>query len=140
MNSAKNRTGIDIPEIEYTGVPDSYRPERAYPTDAGADLRTMERFVIHEHSTLVVDTGILMKIPAGYFGWVAPKSGLASKGITVDGGIIDASYRGHIRVVMRNTTGAPVIFLAGQKIAQLIIIPCVLPEFKEVLKLDETDR
>lgn len=126
--------------IEYTKTENAYEPERAYPTDAGADLRTIERFVIHEYDTVVVDTGISVAIPWGYFGWIAPKSGLASKGITVDGGIIDSSYRGYINVILKNTTGAPVIFEKGQKIAQLIIIPCMLAKFKEVEKLDFTAR
>lgn len=115
----------------------AYKPERAYEDDAGADLRTPERVVIHDHDRAIVDTGVAVAIPVGYFGWVAEKSGLASKGIAVTGGIIDSSYRGRIRVILENNTGAPYIFEAGDKIAQLIIVPCVPCQFTEVSSLDE---
>ena len=127
-------------KIKFTIVDGAYAPERAYPSDAGADLKTMERFVIHDHDRVIIDTGVSAAIPDGYFGWVAPKSGLASKGIVVNGGIIDSQYRGHINVIMENLTGETIIFTKGMKIAQLIIIPCECCDFEQVESLDDTDR
>lgn len=134
---------IDSYYITYCTVENNgYVPDRAYADDAGADLKTPERVVIHEHQREVIDTGVSVAIPEKYFGMVAEKSGLASKGISIMGGIIDSSYRGHIRVIVQNNTGAPYIFEAGDKIAQLIIIPCIPCQFVKVDELEDgkTDR
>lgn len=99
-------------------------PTRAHETDAGLDLYSAEENIsICSLSRLVVKTDISIEIPEGYYGRIAPKSGLADKhGIDVLAGVIDSSYRGEIKVVLYNTSqvGALQIF-RGDKIAQLII-------------------
>jgi dUTP pyrophosphatase len=87
-----------------------------------------------------------LEIPEGYYGRIAPRSGLALKqGIDVLGGVIDASYRGEIGVILVNTTAKGdelqiTHIKKGDKIAQLIIEKCHQVEWEEVKELAETDR
>ena len=70
---------------------------------------------------MAIDTGISVAIPAGTYGRIADKSGLAAKGrLSVAGGVIDADYRGPVVVLLRNLSDEPYEFAAGDKIAQMI--------------------
>lgn len=133
----KYYTASDVPCKLEQGA---YLPERAHATDAGADLRTPERVVIHPHDRVIVDTGVAIEMHNHYFAMVAEKSSLAARGIAVHGGIIDEGYNGNISVVLQNNTDAPYIFEKGDKIAQLIIIPVVYPDFLRVDEIEETER
>lgn len=130
-------TAHDVPCKLENGA---FLPERAHKNDAGADLRTPERVVIHPHDRVKIDTGVSIEMHGYYFGLIAEKSSLALKGISVHGGVIDEGYRGRISVVAQNDTEVPYIFEKGDKIAQLIIMPVVFPDFVEVKELDETER
>jgi dUTP pyrophosphatase len=98
-------------------------PTRANPTDAGADLYSIEDCVVPPMDRLVVNTGICVEIPEGYYGRIAPRSGLAAKrGVDVFAGVVDSSYRGELRVVLFNSDKSmPFHIEAGDRIAQLII-------------------
>jgi dUTP pyrophosphatase len=98
-------------------------PTRANPTDAGADLYSIEDCMIPPMERLVVNTGICIEIPDGYYGRIAPRSGLAAKrGVDVFAGVVDSSYRGELRVVLFNSDkNMPFHIEAGDRIAQLII-------------------
>lgn len=87
-------------------------------------------------------TGVKMAIPEGYYGRVAPKSGLASKaGLDVLAGVIDSDYRGEIIVLLINLGQSPVVIHNGEKIAQLIFEKAVkATHFHQVESLDETKR
>ena len=88
----------------------------------------------------IVDTGVHVEIPEGYVGFIKSKSGLNVKhGLTAEG-VIDAHYTGSIRVKIYNHKGSGYLFEAGDKIAQLVILPCLLPELELVDSLEETDR
>lgn len=119
--------------------PSGYCPVRAHPTDAGLDLKTPEMFHLPAHSFVKVDTGVHVAIPVGYFGLVFSKSGLMANGIT-SRGVIDSSYRGTIQVVLYNHSDVDRYFGAGDKISQLIIVPCITPEPYLVAELDSTER
>ena len=119
--------------------PSGYIPVRAHPTDAGLDLKTPEMFHLPAHSFVKVDTGVRVAIPAGYFGLIFSKSGLMASGIT-SRGVIDPSYRGTIQVVLYNHSGEGRYFGAGDKISQLIIVPCITPDPYLVAELDSTER
>jgi len=73
-------------------------------------------------------------------GMVADRSSLASKGLKTAGGIIDAGYRGEIQVVLRNLTQQDVRLEAGDRVAQLLILPVALPAIEEVAELSDTAR
>ena len=83
-------------------------PAHAYAGDAGLDLAACERAELGPGERLVVGTGLAVAIPAGYAGFVQPRSGLAARhGISVVNapGLIDSGYRGEVRVVLLNTGG-----------------------------------
>ena len=117
----------------------AYLPERAHDTDAGADLRTPERFILRAKSHKVIDTGVHVEIPGGYVGMVKSKSGLMLEGIVTDG-TVDSGYTGSIRVVLFNHSGKHREFKAGDKVAQLVIMKIVSPTFVQVEKVEGGDR
>ena len=86
-------------------------------------------------------TGLAVAIPAGFYGRVAPRSGLAvKKGLDVLAGVIDSDYRGEICVVLYNTGDETIHLPAGSKICQLIIEQIITPEGAWAMDLDETVR
>lgn len=100
-------------------------PSRANIDDAGLDLFSTEKITIMPKEWAKVPTGICMEIPGGYYGRIAPRSGLAvNYGIDVFAGVIDSSYRGEVIVILYNAGGLPFEIEIGQKIAQLIIEMC----------------
>lgn len=131
-------------EIRYTRTPSARKEPlvRANPTDAGMDLLASEDKVIPPLSRAVVSTGISMEIPPGYYGRIAPRSGLALRyGIDVLAGVVDSSYRGEIRVILFNTDKEEIFSVRqGDKIAQMIIEKHYNFEFVEVEELSSTER
>jgi dUTP pyrophosphatase len=119
-------------------------PTRAHPDDAGYDLRASESATLAPGERASVGTGIAVAIPAGHAGLVLPRSGLAARhGIALVNapGLIDAGYRGEIRVLLLNTDREqPFEVAAGDRIAQLTIVRHEAPELVEVDSLDETAR
>ena len=108
--------------LPYTGNP----PTRAHKGDAGLDLTANENIVIPSMGWRLVPTGTKTAIPKGQAGLVCPRSGLAAKhGITVLNapGIVDAGYRGDVGVVLINHGPKPFEVQAGDRIAQMLIMP-----------------
>ena len=120
--------------------PRAVLPKRAHPEDAGMDLHLLESVEIPAGGGIRVRTGIAMEIAVGFVGMVADRSSLAAKGLKTAGGIIDAGYRGEIHIVLRNLTTEPVRLEAGDRVAQLLILPVALPVIQEVAELSETSR
>ena len=113
-------------------------PTRAHPWDAGLDLYAMADGVVIYSKTF--DTGVHVQIPEGFVGFVKSKSGLmVNNRITTDG-TIDAHYTGSIKVCLFNQGDTAYEVKAGDKIAQLVIVPCMLPKLELVDSLEETDR
>lgn len=106
--------------------PDAQMPAGAYDGDAGLDLASVEEAVLAPGERRTVGTGLAVAIPAGHAGFVQPRSGLASRhGITVVNapGLIDAGYRGELKVVLLNTDpGEPFHVRPGDRIAQLVVL------------------
>lgn len=119
-------------------------PERAHDDDAGYDLRAAEAAVIAPGERASVGTGIAVAIPDGHAGLVLPRSGLAARhGVSLVNapGLIDAGYRGELRVLLLNTDRHDTFEVApGDRIAQLVIVAHAAPEAIEVDSLDETVR
>lgn len=115
-------------------------PTRAHPYDAGLDLYAMEDGYVRCNGSHTFDTGVHVKIPEGCVGFIKSKSGLmVNHGITTDG-TIDCGYTGSIRVCLFNRGGSKYEVKKGDKIAQLVIVPCLLPNLELVDSLEETDR
>lgn len=115
-------------------------PERAHGWDAGADLRTPVRFILRAHSSETIDTGVHVEIPRGSVGMVKSKSGLMCKHGIVTDGTVDAGYTGSIRVCLYNRDGTSMSFKRGDKIAQLVIMPIITPDFEQVDEIEGSDR
>jgi dUTP pyrophosphatase len=111
--------------------PGARAPARARPGDAGYDLCAAESFSLWPGERVTVPTGVAIALPPGVAGLVTPRSGLAAQhGISlVNGpGLIDPNYRGEIRVVLVNLGDARFEAAAGDRIAQLLLVPFVTPD------------
>ena len=118
----------------------AYMPTRAFATDAGLDIKTPIGFILPKGGSRVIDTGVHIQLPAGTVGMLKSKSGLNIKhGITSEG-VIDEGYTGSIKVKLYNNGNGDVIFNAGDKISQLVILPILTPELELVDSLEETER
>lgn len=118
--------------------PGAKMPTRSHPFDAGLDLYAMKDGIVDYSKTF--DTGVHVEIPEGCVGLIKSKSGLmVNNQITTDG-TIDAHYTGSIKVKLFNHGETSYYVEAGQKIAQLVIIKCELPELELVDSLEKTDR
>ncbi len=119
-------------------------PTRGHPGDAGLDLYSVEEVHIGPGERWSVGTGIALEIPEGHAGLVLPRSGLAREhGITLvnSPGLIDAGYRGEVRVLLLNTDPAETVRIeAGARIAQLLVAPIALAEPVEATALGESSR
>ena len=106
--------------------PDAQMPAGAYDGDAGLDLASVEEVVLRPGERHTVATGLAVAIPPGHAGFVQPRSGLAARqGITVvnSPGLIDAGYRGELKVVLLNTDSDESFHIRpGDRIAQLVVL------------------
>jgi dUTP pyrophosphatase len=132
-------------ELRYTKLTEgAAAPTRAHEGDAGLDLYACEAAHLGPGERWSVGTGVAVEIPEGHAGMVLPRSGLArDHGISVvnSPGLIDAGYRGEVRVLLLNTDPAEVFRIEpGARIAQLVIAPIALADPVEVESLSESAR
>ena len=132
---------INIKRLTETAI----LPERGSAYAAGYDLfaDVNESVEIQPHETKMIGTGLAMEIPEGYFGGIFARSGLSSKeGLRPANcvGVVDADYRGEVKVALHNDGEVVREIKAGQKIAQLVVVPFLGVEFDEVENLSETVR
>jgi dUTP pyrophosphatase len=123
--------------------PDARPPERTRPGDAGYDLRCIEPFALKPGERRLVPTGVAIALPPGTAGLVVPRSGLAiTHGISVVNGpgLVDPNYRGELRVILVNLGAERFEAQAGDRIAQLLIVPFVTPDLQLVDDLPESER
>lgn len=124
--------------------PDVPLPGYAHDGDAGADLVTAQDVTLEPGERAVVGTGIGIALPAGYAGFVHPRSGLAARhGLSIVNapGTVDAGYRGEIKVVLVNTDRTETVRLRrGDRVAQLVVQRVERAAFTETDALPETVR
>ena len=124
--------------------PAAILPRRAHSDDAGYDLYALEPLSLPPGARALVRTGVAIELPAGHAGWVVPRSGLAARhGIALVNapGLIDAGYRGEVKVLLLNTDrDAAFEMAAGERIAQLVVAPVAAPEVVEVESLGGSPR
>ena len=108
--------------------PNAIMPRRGSTSSAGLDLFAVEDGIITcDDVTNKINVGIQIALPKGTYGQIADRSGLAFRGVKTVGGVIDADYRGDLNVLLRyhgDTGCLPLHYVAGQAIAQLLILPC----------------
>lgn len=118
-------------------------PTRGSQNAAGYDIYSNDYATICSGQTSMIPTGLAMEIPVGYFGAIYPRSGLSTKrGLRLANcvGVIDADYRGEVKVPLYNDSAETQIVKNGDRIAQIVIQPCKDIEFAEVENLTSTKR
>ncbi|MCL1907434.1 MAG: dUTP diphosphatase [Propionibacteriaceae bacterium] len=135
-----NEIDVEVALVHPRGI----LPRYGHDGDAGSDLATVEDIVLAPGARQLVPTGVCIAIPDGYAGFIHPRSGLAVRsglGIVNSPGVIDAGYRGEIKVCLINTDPTTEIRLAcGDFIAQLVIQPVCQARFSQVDSLTLTTR
>jgi len=121
--------------------PEISLPVYIHEDDAAFDLRSAEEIIIKPNDKVTIRTGIRIAIPKSHVGLIWDRSGLAhNNGITVLGGVLDAGYRGEVKVILKHLGEAPFKINKNDRIAQMLIQPYIKAEIEEVNELDETDR
>lgn len=116
-------------------------PTRGSSSSAGLDICSIEEVTIGPHGRSLARTGLSVAIPEGFYGRVAPRSGLAVKlGLDVLAGVIDSDYRGELLCALYNTGDSSIALPAGSKICQLIIEKIAIPTAAWSDELSETAR
>jgi len=121
--------------------PRAVLPTRGSTAAAGLDLYSIEDIEIPPHQRVLARTGLSVAIPQGFYGRVAPRSGLAVKnGLDVLAGVIDSDYRGEVCCALLNTGDAPIELPMGSRLCQLIIEQIITPAPAWTDDLEETSR
>ena len=124
--------------------PNSIIPTKGSIDAAGYDLYThfdTLNTIIDPHSSVLVSTGVAMKIPYGYYGRIAPRSGFSVRtGLIVNAGVIDSDYRGEVKILFQNHSDKYIAINNGEKVAQIIIEKIAHCNVVEVEDLDNTAR
>jgi dUTP pyrophosphatase len=130
--------------VKYVKVNENAKiPTYAHDSDAGADIYAAEDVEIKPHETVIIKTGLKVEIPEGYMINFVPRSGMSYKTplrIPNAPAVIDSHFRGEMGVIMENTGNLTQKISAGDRIAQMLIMPVPMIYFKEVEELSETDR
>ena len=116
------QVGIERSELE---------PTRANPTDAGLDLRSSQTVYLEPGKRTLVGTGVQVKIPAGYVGFLVPRSSLSKRNVAMTNsvGIIDSDYRGELMAsLVYWGLEANCVIEKNERFAQLVVVPVALPD------------
>ena len=105
--------------------------------DAGYDLFAVEECRVAPGQRALVETGLHLEIPQGYVGLIKDRSSVAAAGLHTLAGVIDSAYRGEVKILLVNLADEAVYISAGQKIAQLLIVPVSNPAIDYVDSLDD---
>ncbi len=138
----ESKTNITVPYIDSENLyKDGLNPETA--RSAAIDLRASADITIFPHKTELVKTSLNIAIPEGYVGLVCSRSGLALKKsvfVLNAPGVVDADYRGEVGVILCNLGSEDFFIKKGERIAQLMIVPYVMPAYIRVESLENTER
>ena len=119
----------------------AFMPERAHDNDAGLDLKAPHDALIPAGHSVIIDTGVHVELPKNTVGMIKSRSGLLTRHNIVTDGTIDEGYRGSITVKLFNHSKVTDYRVhKGDKIAQLVVLPCLFPSLELVDDLTETDR
>lgn len=122
---------------------DAVAPSKTHPTDAGWDLTIRETVTVLPHEVEMVDLGIAVAVPPGYVGLIYPRSSVGAKlqvGLANTVGVIDADYRGPVKLALRTFGDQLVVLQSKSRVAQMVLTPCLLTEAKQVKDLSNTKR
>jgi dUTP pyrophosphatase len=124
MHVFKVKVNAEMPE---------FIPVRAHPNDAGADLRSTQGYTLMPGEQFMYDTGVAIAIPEGFVGLIFNRSSQGKQGIIIPNsvGVIDSDYRGNMKVILRNTSDKDYNISKGDRIAQLVLVPIVIPVLEQ---------
>ncbi|QHR82561.1 deoxyuridine 5'-triphosphate nucleotidohydrolase [Brazilian porcupinepox virus 1] len=116
-------------------------PKRSSDNSAGYDLFSAYDYIINPSERLLIKTDVVLEIPDGCYGRIAPRSGLSLKNnIDIGGGVIDCDYRGNIGVILINNGKCKYSISKGDRIAQIIFEKVEYPNIEEVNNITKTNR
>lgn len=126
-------------------------PARALPGDLGFDLFSLDDVVVQPGETITAKTGVAFEFPEGWGALVRPRSSQGKAGITIHAGVVDSGYRGEVVVLVHNTnefvandpglnSDNTIVYKAGDKIAQLVLIPVFPGTIVQVEELGASER
>ncbi|MCK9570908.1 dUTP diphosphatase [Candidatus Pacearchaeota archaeon] len=115
-------------------------PFKKYDQDAGWDLRARDSCSIYPDDALAIKTGVCVEIPPGFSGEIRPRSSITKRGLIIPLGTIDSQYRGEIEIIVLNPFSKRQIIERGERIAQLVITPCMLGTLEIVDELSVSQR
>jgi len=125
-------------------VPNAILPVQANPGDLGFDLFTLDTVGVQAGQTLAIKTGVACVFPVGWGAFIKPRSSQGKAGIDVFGGVVDSGYRGEIIVLLHNAADPSsentVIYKAGDKVGQLVLVPVFPGTTEETTTLGESER
>ncbi|MFA6252913.1 MAG: dUTP diphosphatase [Patescibacteria group bacterium] len=121
--------------------PDATLPQAMREGDAAMDFSSYRDYVIKPWQRIVVETGVAIAVPLGYWGNVRDRGGLPAKhGLHTMGGVFDSNYRGEVQIIMINLGREDYQIKKGDRIAQMLIEKHEDIEIQEVEELDQTNR
>ena len=120
---SNDRTILEVKRFH----PDAVVPERKTAGSVGHDLHSVESVVVRPHSLCMISTGVGVRLPFETYARIAPRSGLALRGIDIMAGVVDPDWTAEIRVVLHNHADTPFAVSVGDRIAQLILERVALP-------------
>ena len=130
---------IELPYMKL--LPTVCIPTHATPKSVGLDLCSPTSVLIPAHDKVLIDMGIAFQIPMGYYGWIAPRSGLAiHHHIHVGAGVVDPDYTGSVQVLLLNLSSENHAIEANHHIAQLILEKVTYPVLCEVPQMLPTEH
>jgi dUTP pyrophosphatase len=107
---------------------------------AGYDLRSTIPTLLYPGDQQLIPTGFSWEIPEGWVGIIKDRSGLATKHTRTAAGVVDSDYRGEVKVLLRNASPDKMEIQEGDRIAQLLVVPCLHEPLEEVGELAPSSR
>lgn len=120
---------MKIKLIDFGAMEENFLPVRAHYNDAGADVYIKKGLELAPRQVVKVPLGFGIALPDGYVGFVFPRSSLSAKGVNCLLPPIDPGYRGEIHAILVNEGDKTRRITAGDRIGQLVILPCLIPDF-----------
>lgn len=102
-------------------------PQHGTAESAGLDLRASSDLVLNPGQVGTVGLGVAVQVPEGYAGLLLPRSGGKPFVLTNTVGLLDSDYQGEIKAKIRNVGGEPLLIQKDDRIVQLVVIPCIIP-------------
>lgn len=140
MPKKKYQPKIKLPKVQFVLGENAKVPTKATDGSAGYDIYAPSFETIPDKTTWKYDINLQMAIPRGYYGRILSRSSVANNKLITLAGVIDSDYTGWIQVLFYNLGDDPYVIHEGDRIAQIVISPCLSVEFEQVDLLDETAR